>query len=114
MSDQTEQAEQDEHNQEPKDDVEGHVLEQIEEADVEAHQFEQVEQVEQVEYLRPQRFSKGAHRAPFLLLEHVLQRVEQRESLIAAILVQRVERRGEARDDGEVAAALLERGLRAP
>ena len=46
MNEQTEQAER---NQEPKDDVEGHVLEQLEEADVEAHQFEQVEQVEVVE-----------------------------------------------------------------
>jgi hypothetical protein len=41
-----------ENREEPKDDVEGHLLkqnEQVEEADVEAHQFEQVEQVEQVE-----------------------------------------------------------------
>jgi hypothetical protein len=44
-----EQAEQLDKNEEPKDDVEGHQFEQIEEADVQAHQFEQVEQVEQVE-----------------------------------------------------------------
>jgi hypothetical protein len=44
-----EQQEYNEKNQEPKDDVEGHVLEQLDEADVEAHQFEQIEQIEVVE-----------------------------------------------------------------
>jgi hypothetical protein len=47
-----EKAEQLDNREEPKDDVEGHQfeqVEQIEQADVEAHQFEQVEQVEQVE-----------------------------------------------------------------
>ena len=44
-----EQNDQLDKNQEPKDDVEGHVLEQLDEADVEAHQFEQLEQIEVVE-----------------------------------------------------------------
>ena len=49
MSDQHEQLEK---NEEPKDEVEGHMLEQVEQLedkDVEGHMFEQVEQVEQVE-----------------------------------------------------------------
>ena len=84
-----------------RDDVEGHVLEQVEEADVEGHRFasrvEQVEdtdveghmfeQVEQVEQSRiASTFTarkRAPGRAPFSLLEHVLERVEQRERLLA-------------------------------
>lgn len=47
-----EQQEYNEKNQEPKDDVEGHVLEQVEQLedkDVEGHMFEQVEQFEKNE-----------------------------------------------------------------
>ena len=40
MSDMTEKNEHLEKNDEPKDDVEGHVLEHLEEADVEGHMFE--------------------------------------------------------------------------
>ncbi len=49
MSDQQEQLDK---NEEPKDDVEGHVLEQVEQLedkDVEGHMFEQVEQFEKNE-----------------------------------------------------------------
>jgi hypothetical protein len=52
MSDKNEHLEQLEKNNEPKDDVEGHVFEQVEQLedkDVEGHMFEQVEQFEKNE-----------------------------------------------------------------
>ena len=52
MSDQNEHLEHLEKSNEPKDDVEGHVFEQVEQLedkDVEGHMFEQVEQLEKNE-----------------------------------------------------------------